>query len=179
MSEQAASIIADWRRKWQYLLDKSSPHPLYRWIGFSAVLAVYIVRIYLLEGFYIVTYGVGVFLLSQLIGFLTPQFVPESSEDDLGLPTRDTEEFRPFARRLPEFKFWTSCMKAVLIGLSMTFISLCDVPVAWQVLVVYFLVVFYVTMQRQITHMIKHKYVPWSYGKATYSSAGKLTKDGK
>jgi hypothetical protein len=70
-----------------------------------------------------------------LIGFISPQFDPEESDLDAGLPTRENEgnnhnnnnnitttatvtnyttsEFRPFARRLPEFKFWYSCIKAV------------------------------------------------------------------
>jgi len=28
------------------------------------------------------------------------------TEDGLSLPTKATEEFRPFMRQLPEFKFW-------------------------------------------------------------------------
>ena len=27
-------------------------------------------------------------------------------DDDPGLPTRSDDEFRPFTRRVPEFKFW-------------------------------------------------------------------------
>ena len=109
---------------------------------------------------------------------LHPQFDPEGP-DDLGLPTRDTEEFRPFARRLPEFKFWLSCTNAMVIALFMTFFTIFDVPVFWPILVLYFFVLFYVTMKKQIQHMIKHKYVPWSFGKTTYTSAGKVGKDGK
>jgi len=30
-----------------------------------------------------------------------------STEDGLSLPTKATEEFRPFMRQLPEFKFWS------------------------------------------------------------------------
>ena len=60
-------------RKWQYVLDKSSPHPLYRWITFVFFLSFYILRVYLINGWYIVTYGLGIYLLNQFIGFLTPQ----------------------------------------------------------------------------------------------------------
>jgi len=28
------------------------------------------------------------------------------TEDGLSLPTKASEEFRPFMRQLPEFKFW-------------------------------------------------------------------------
>jgi hypothetical protein len=33
-----------------------------------------------------------------------------------GLPTKEDQEFRPFVRRLPEFKFWYSTTKAIAIG---------------------------------------------------------------
>lgn len=55
MAEQFSTFVADWSRKWQYLLDKSSPHPLYRWIVFGAVLILYLLRVYLLDGMYIVS----------------------------------------------------------------------------------------------------------------------------
>ena len=89
-----SGVMADWGRKYQYLLDKTSPHTMYRWIGFTIVMIGYVLRVYLLNGWYIVTYGLGIYLLNQFIGFLTPQFDPEDGGDDLGLPTRDTEEFR-------------------------------------------------------------------------------------
>ena len=41
----------------------------------------------------------------------------EAEEDDgLELPTKQNDEFRPFIRRLPEFKFWYSATKATFIG---------------------------------------------------------------
>ena len=152
-------------RKYQYLLDKSSPHIGPRWIGFGVCLSLYILRVWTLEAFFIVTYGLGIYLLNQLIGFISPQFDPEETEIDGGLPTRDSEEYRPFARRLPEFKFWHSCTRAVVISFFLTFFSIVDIPVFWPILLIYFCVLFFVTMKRQINHMIKHKYVPISWGK--------------
>lgn len=38
------------------------------------------------------------------INFETYSYV--FTEDGPSLPTRQSEEFRPFIRRLPEFKFW-------------------------------------------------------------------------
>ena len=118
-------------RKVQYLLDKSSPHVLFRWLGFAVLLSLYLLRVFLLNGWFIVTYGLGIYLLNNLIGFLSPQvwfahacalfdyvsnpvrfllglraqFDPDEGEGPV-LPTRDTDEYRPFSRRLPEFKFW-------------------------------------------------------------------------
>ena len=68
------------------------------------VALIYVIRVQLLAGFYIVTYGLGIYLLNLLIGFLSPQVDPE--QEGPTLPTKTSDEFRPFVRRLPEFKFW-------------------------------------------------------------------------
>ena len=61
-------------------------------------------KVWLLRGFYIVTYGLGIYNLNLLIGFISPQVDPET--DGPALPTKSDQEFKPFVRRLPEFKFW-------------------------------------------------------------------------
>lgn len=70
--------------------------------------------------------------------------------DGMDLPTRASEEFRPFIRRLPEFKFWLSATKATLIALAMSFFEIFNIPVFWPILVVYFIMLFCLTMKRQI-----------------------------
>jgi hypothetical protein len=55
----------------------------------------------------------------------------------------------------------------------MTFFEMFDIPVFWPVLVVYFFILFFITMKRQISHMVKHKYVPFNFGKAKYSGKAK------
>ncbi len=47
----------------------------------------------------------------------------------------------------------------------MTFFTFFDVPVFWPILLLYWFVLFFVTMKRQIRHMIKHRYLPFSFGK--------------
>lgn len=71
--EEEASTAKKWSSKWQYLLDKASPHIALRWLAFTISFFAYVLRVYLLNGWYIVTYGLGIYLLSQLIGFITPQ----------------------------------------------------------------------------------------------------------
>ncbi len=66
----------------------------------------------------------------------------------------------------------------------MTFFDLFDIPVFWPILLVYFIVLFGLTMKKQIGHMRKFGYVPWSFGKKKYSDAsagggGKPKKDDK
>lgn len=103
--------IAKWRsevsRKFQYYLDKSTPHVTGRWLGTLSVALIYALRVYIVQGFYIVSYGLGIYLLNLLIGFLSPMVDPELEvPDGPSLPTKGSDEFKPFIRRLPEFKFW-------------------------------------------------------------------------
>jgi hypothetical protein len=115
----AANPAMKWRdnmaRKFQYYLDKSTPHPVARWLGSLAVAAIYCLRAYYIQGFYIVTYGLGIYLLNLLIGFLSPQVDPES--EGPALPTKGSDEFKPFIRRLPEFKFWCVLFFATFLHL--------------------------------------------------------------
>jgi len=159
------------RRVIQYWLDKSTIHPLQRWISFASLLGLFFLRIYLIQGFFIVAYGLGIFLLNNFIAFLSPLEDPSAGPT---LPTTANEgkEYRPFVRRLPEFKFWLACFRGTGISFMMTFFSLFDVPVFWPILLMYFGVLFFLTMKRQIMHMYKHKYVPITFGKAKYKDAG-------
>jgi len=102
-----------------------------RWIGFAFITLIYIGRILLVQGWYIVTYALAIYHLNLLLAFLTPKIDPamaefeaaeEAAEDDgMALPTRQNDEFRPFIRRLPEFKFWYSATKATVIAFVCTF----------------------------------------------------------
>lgn len=167
-----------------------------RW-GLSAfVVMIYCLRVYLINGWYIITYGLGIYVLNLLIGFLSPQADPESegpvrrtlhaapaprpprqrrthmparasAEKSTSLrtclaplrpqtlPTSRDDEFRPFIRRLPEFKFWYSFTKAFCVCFVMTFFSIFNIPVFWPILLLYFIALFVLTMKRQIKHMIK------------------------
>ena len=60
-------------QQWQKLLDLSVPYIGRRWAISALVACVYCVRAYLLKGWYIVSYGLAIYQLSLLIGFLTPQ----------------------------------------------------------------------------------------------------------
>jgi hypothetical protein len=108
-----------------------------------------------------------------------------------GLPTKEEDEFRPFVRRLPEFKFWYSATQAIVISVFCTFFTAFDLPVFWPVLVMYFIILFILTsmprlsyskfiqiltshaVRRQIQHMIKYRYVPFTVGKTRYGGSSK------
>ena len=61
------------------------------------------------------------------------------------LPTKRDEEFRPFIRRLPEFKFWHSATRAVVISFVCSWFEVFNVPVFWPVLVMYWFMLFILT----------------------------------
>ena len=96
----------------QRILDTVTPFHMARWVTCLLLLVLFMYRVVALQGFYIVAYVLGIFLLNQFILFLTPVVVDDMDMDDddgeglSHLPTRSDEEFRPFMRRLPEFKFW-------------------------------------------------------------------------
>uniref|UniRef100_A0A0E0LTM5 Protein RER1 n=1 Tax=Oryza punctata TaxID=4537 RepID=A0A0E0LTM5_ORYPU len=147
-----SSAVATASRRFQHLLDRSTPHVGRRWLAFAGVAAAYALRVWFAGGYYIVTYALGIYILNLLIAFLSPQVDPEVAEvlgeGGAALPTRASDEFRPFVRRLPEFKFWYSIVKAFCIAFVLTF---------------------FITMKRQILHMIKYRYVPFSFGKQRYN----------
>lgn len=167
----AGEVYRTFQRRLQHLLDKTTVYPAYRWAALLVLFAVYGVRVYYLNGWYIVTYGLGIYMLNLFIGFLTPQTDPDT--DGPLLPMNKGDEHRPFLRRVSEFKFWTQALKGVCTAFCMTFFSLFDVPVFWPILVLYFLVLFAYTMKNQIAHMVKYKYIPFSFGKAKYSGKPK------
>lgn len=173
--ESSSSALSQWShtvsRRYQHLLDKSTPHVLRRWMGFSGIVFIYAIRVYFVQGFYVITYALGIYILQLFLAFLSPQVDPEIQElaDGPSLPTRGSDEFRPFVRRLPEFKFWYSITKAFCFAFVLTFFSAFDVPVFWPILLFYWLVLFISTMKRQIMHMVKYRYVPFSFGKQRYT----------
>ena len=98
-----------------------------------------------------VAYTLCIYLLNIFLAFISPKFDPslemdEGMEDGNagGLPTQE-EEFRPFVRRLPEFKFWYSATRAIVIAIVCSFFTAFDLPVFWPVLVMYFIILFVLT----------------------------------
>jgi len=112
-----------------------------------------------------VAYSLGIYLLNLFLAFISPKFDPSLDTDtDMEdgsmpstLPTKSNEEFKPFVRRLPEFKFWHSATRAVALGFACCWSEIFNLPVFWPVLVVYWLILVFLTMRRQIQSMIKYR----------------------
>ncbi|AWU74258.1 hypothetical protein CAS74_004231 [Pichia kudriavzevii] len=159
-------------------LDYITPHIILRWIAAYILVMIFMSRIVWVEGWYIVCYTWAIFLLNMFLKFLTPKFDPsieqdiqnESVEEGTSKMDENDEEFRPFIRRLPEFRFWLKTTVSTLIAIFCSFFSIFDIPVFWPILVVYFIILFLLTMKRQIQHMIKYRYLPFDLNKAKYAS---------
>lgn len=171
---QNAMLTWSLLQKYQALLDAATPHTLYRWVATGALLTLFFLRIVLAQGWYIgmfdstqlstqyifwmsppnvyhlVAYTLGIYLLNLFLAFLQPKIDPSLSRDEdmeggETLPTKQDDEFRPFIRRLPEFKFWHAATRAITIAFLCSWSSVFDIPVFWPVLVVYWLVLFTLT----------------------------------
>ncbi|KAG0370092.1 putative Golgi membrane protein [Gamsiella multidivaricata] len=166
-------------QRYQIILDKVTPHYKERWAFTAVALLIYFIRVVIAQGWYIVTYALGIYLLNLFLAFLQPKFDPSlemdmeaDSVEEGGpvLPTRSDDEFRPFVRRLPEFKFWHSATRSIIIAFFCTLFRVFDIPVFWPILLVYFCMLFTLTMKRQIKHMIKYRYIPFNIGKKSYGN---------
>ena len=152
--------------------DKIIIYKAERWgvVGFLAVL--YFISMFRTKGYYALTYCIGIHFLNSFIGFISPLEDPEDeglNSGDSYLPQKNNEEFRPFQRKIKEFSFWSMMFWTFLIAIPMTFFEAFNIPVFWPLLLVYFILIFFLIMRRQIKHMIKYNYLPWDTGKKTYS----------
>lgn len=170
--------------RWQLFLDAVTPHVAARWTFSIAILVLFMLRIILAQGWYVICYGLAIYYLNLFIAFLSPRIDPafqSGNDNDFGdpsdpangpmLPTRATDEFKPFIRRLPEFKFWLAGTITTVISLFLTLFEVFDLPVFWPILLLYFVVLLISTMRQQIKHMIKYGYVPWDKGKKKYGQS--------
>jgi Rer1 family len=66
-------LVCVFCRTYQHWLDKSVIYHRARWASFVGILLLYLLRVYFINGWFIVTYGLGIFLLNNFIGFLSPQ----------------------------------------------------------------------------------------------------------
>lgn len=171
-----------YRHKFEILnrqfLDYITPHIIARWIVSYFIMLAFMGRIVWVEGWYIVCYTWAIFVLNMFLKFLTPKFDPsieqdiqnDSVEAGVGKMDENDEEFKPFIRRLPEFRFWLKTTVSTIIAIICSLIPIFDIPVFWPILVAYFIILFILTMRRQIQHMIKFKYLPFDLNKTKYGS---------
>ena len=124
--------------------DKIIIYKAQRW-GVVAFLAVfYFIRVFRTKGYYALTYCIGIHFLNSFIGFISPLDDPEEelNSGDSFLPQKNSEEFRPFQRKVKEYSFWSMMFWTFLIAIPMTFFEAFNIPVFWPLLLVYFILIF-------------------------------------
>ena len=142
-----------------------------RWGVIGILAVIYLIRMIHTKGYYALTYCIGINFLNAFLGFISPLNDPEEEELNSGdsfLPQKNNEEFRPFQRKVKEYAFWSTMFWTFLFAIPMTFFKVFNLPVFWPTLLFYFILIFFLTMRKQIKHMIKYKYLPWDSGKKIY-----------
>lgn len=135
---------------WQHyrkFVDDMGPYVWQRWASTGVFALLFLWRVGSVHGFYLVTYALGIFLLNQLMLFLSPKVDPVG-EESLPLPLSNSldDDFRPFVRALPEKEFWLRSTIALLISMFCTFLPFLNIPVFWPILVIYFVCLFPVSI---------------------------------
>ena len=153
-----------------YIRDKIIIYKLYRWLLILFLFSIYIFRMFYTKGYYALTYCIGIHFLNSFIAFISPLDDPEDDlpEDGSHLPQTNSEEFRPFQRKLKEYNFWRVMFWTLLVAIFCTFFEAFNLPVFWPLLLFYFVLIFFLVMRRQIQHMIKYHYLPWDHSKTRY-----------
>ena len=151
--------------------DKIIIYRFQRWVAVMILAIIYFLRVFTKKGYYALTYCIGIHFLNSFIGFISPLDDPEEDleEGDSHLPQSNNEEFRPFQRKVKEYEFWRIMFWTLIFAIPMTFNEAFNIPVFWPLLLVYFLLIFFLIMRKQIQHMIKYHYLPWDSGKRTYT----------
>lgn len=167
-SNSVIAFVHKYKNLYQFYLDKCTPYVKERWAAELGLLVLFILRVVFGQGWYVVCYALFIFLLNQFLAFLTPKFdvsLQQDEENNELEAGEKSDEFRPFIRRLPEFRFWHNCIRATVLSMFLSLFRILDIPVFWPILLFYFITLFFLTMRRQIQHMIKYRYIPIDIGK--------------
>ena len=151
--------LFDWKRLDRILLQLSDPLVPWqrsRWLLLVALELIFAWRIFSLERHYFAAYMLAIYILNQVLLFLSP------STDDDEFSRHTSSEYRPFVRALSEFRLWCRGTVATLAAFLVTFVDDLDMDVDGGALLVYFVLLFIYTMKQQIMHMIQYGYVPWN-----------------
>ena len=148
------------------LVLRIKPYLWQRWAFFAVISVIFTIRMFATHRYYYAGYIAGLYILQAFILFLSPKNDPDLYGKDV-LPTAGDGDYKPFVRKLPEFTFWRRATAAAVLAFFLSLMPF-DLPVYGPLLLVYFLVVTFITFRTRIRHMIKYKYVPFDIGKPKY-----------
>lgn len=131
-------------------MDKLSIYKQARWVVTVLVILAFIGRVVYAGGYHVVSYVLGIYVLNLFIGFMTPSQgdLEDEENDEPVLPTKEADEYKPFIRKVPEYRFWQNFTLSFIVGFVCTFFEVFDVPVFWPILLIYFIFLLIFTLRR-------------------------------
>ena len=85
-------------------------------------------------------------------------------ETDYVLPTRETDEFKGFSRKLQEFEAWKKLFYLTLACFFLSFFDCFDFEIYVPILVFYFILVIGFLCKVKYEHIKKFRYNPFDFG---------------
>jgi len=143
-----------------------------RWI-FTALLSVlYLLRVLISGGFYVISYVLGLYILHAFVRFVTPLGLPDIEEDEeekmgeeLPIFGQTPGDSKPLIRSVSEFKFWQGITIALLLSNVLISSEAFDLPVYWPFLLGYFVFLVGMTARKHMRHMEKYGYSITDFGR--------------
>lgn len=93
MTHANRSNLFPFLQLYQLQLDKWTPHTKVRWVAAFVLIGLFLLRVFTKQGWYIVTYALGIYHLNLFIAFLTPKIDPALDLD--GKPGGDGDTRAP------------------------------------------------------------------------------------
>jgi Rer1 family len=80
-----------YKRKYRIWMDRIAPMRKERWAAFCVPLAIFIIRMYVKQGYAVLAYLLGLFYLNSVMLYLAPAEDPGDSNEasDFSLPVRE------------------------------------------------------------------------------------------
>ncbi len=158
LPELIRSTASEALSTYRQVMAMSLPRKKERWAFAAFLTVIFLLRVLISRKWIFIAYCLYVYILSRVIMFVTPMVEPD--DDDVALPTYDNDEYRPFVSRLPEFTFWQKYVEGHGIAIVLTLTTWTNIPVVWQILVVYFILLAGLSIGKEVVKMRKFKYAP-------------------
>ena len=142
-----------------------------RWGACAFTLSIFVLRVYLKQGYAVVAYLLGLFYLNNIMLYLAPIDEPDEGQDQdsfLVQQPRDNDEYKGFQRKLSEMEFWKAIFSATLLAAFLSMFDAMNIEIYWPLLVCYFFMMTVFLCRVKIEHMIKYNYIPFEIGKKKY-----------
>lgn len=172
---QLEKTISNARAAVKYNINKLIPRPMVRWTIFSCTYLFFMLRVLIMQKYFLVAYMSSIYILYGFVSFCSPNddSIPCALEDfddfDVSnIPTNTIEEiedYKPFDRKLPDYKYWESSMICLCFSILATLFDVFNFTVYAPILIIYFLIMCISVIRNIYLHSKKFNYNPLDFGK--------------